>query len=182
MKSPLNLSTAASGQELKTVKPKTEALVVALLFACLIPLELLCALLAYETIGEMTRSLYLLGIVAFNLLFSLLALRHRAAAALGAVALALLVIPYQVVLGDRLLRAQAEAARIVAFAYEQKIQQGTFPADLSGYTFGDAALKPYFHEYQLDKTRGQFAVSYWIGTESTSHSYSSETGWGYYPD
>jgi hypothetical protein len=164
------------------MRTRTEPLLFALLLGVLIPLELLCALLAYETLGQVTSSIYFIGIVGLNSLFIILALRYRAAAALSVVLLALLIIPYQVVLGQRLLRVQAEATQIVAFVFEQKVQSGAFPSDLSNYTFHDADMKAYIQSYQLDEVRAQFTVFYRVGTESTSHWYSSKTGWGYYPD
>ncbi len=126
--------------------------------------------------------IYFIGVVGLNSLFIILAWRYRTAAAVSVVLLALLIIPYQVLLGQRLLRVQAETTQIVAFAFEQKAQSGAFPSDLSNYTFHDADMKAYIQSYQLDEVGEQFTVFYRVGTESTSHWYSSETGWGYYPD
>jgi hypothetical protein len=164
------------------MKTKTENFLFVLLLALLIPLELLCARLAYETLGEIISAFYFLSIIGLNLLFIILAFRYRAAAALGAVGLALLIIPYQIILGDRLIRVQAEASQIVSYVYEQKIQNGVFPSDLSCYIFHDPTMKTYIQNYQLDEVGKQFKVFYRVGTESTSHWYSSDTGWGYYPD
>jgi len=161
---------------------KETIIVFVLLLGVLIPLELFCAVLAYETIGEITSSLYVIGVIGLNLLFIMLAFRYRVAAMLGVVVLALLVIPYQVVLGQRLLKVQAEVTHIVSYAYEQRIQSGVFPSDLSGYAFHDTALEVYIQRYQLDQAQEQFTVFYRVGTENTSHWYSSTDGWGYYPD
>ena len=90
------------------MKTRTEIIPFALLLGVLIPLELVCAALAYETIGEITSRLYIIGVIGLNALVIALAFRYRVAATLCAVALVLLVIPYQVVLGERLLRVQAE--------------------------------------------------------------------------
>jgi len=164
------------------VRAKTETLIFALLLGVLISLELLCAVLAYETMGAIISRLYAISIVGLNLLLIVLAFRYRVAATLGAVAVALLIIPYQVVLGHRLLRVQAEATRIVSYAYEQRVQGGVFPSDLAGYAFHDSEMKDYIQSYQLDAVGGRFTVYYRVGTESTSHWYSSTEGWGYYPD
>lgn len=161
---------------------KETIIVFVLLLGVLIPLELFCAVLAYETIGEITSSLYVIGVIGLNLLFIVLAFRYRTVAALGVVVLALLVIPYQVVLGQRLLRVQAEVTHIVSYAYEQRIMSGEFPSDLSSYAFHDIAMEVYIQRYQIDQTHEQFTVFYRVGTESTSHWYSSADGWGYYPD
>jgi hypothetical protein len=164
------------------MKIKSEILPFILLTGALIPLEFLCALLAYETLGEITSGIYFIGIIGINLLLIVLAFRYLTVSALGVVGLALLIIPYQIMLGNRLMRVQAETTRIVSFAYEQKAKSGTFPSDLSGYAFYDVEMKPYIQSYELGEVNKQFTVFYRIGTESSSHSYSSKDGWGYYPD
>ena len=162
---------------------KTELLLFVLLMGILVPLEVLCAYLAYETIGEIVSSLYFIGL-AINLVFIVMAIRYRAVAALGAVVLGLAIIPYQLVLGHRLLRAQAEAASIVAYVYEYKLDAGEYPSDLSDYVFEDPAIEGYIQQYWVDDSPdwGGFVLSYRVGTESTSHTYSPQHGWGYYPD
>jgi hypothetical protein len=160
---------------------KIEVLLFVLLMAVIVPLEVVCAFLAYETIGEVISALYFLAL-GINLLFILLALRSRSLAALGVVILALVIIPYQVVLGQRLLRVQAEAARIVTFVYEHKVNSGEYPPDLADYTFNDPEMKKYVQTYNLDESRGGFVLCYRVGTESTSHWYDPDNGWGYYPD
>lgn len=162
---------------------KTELLLFVLLMGILVPLEVLCAYLAYETIGEIVSALYFI-VLAINLVFIVVAIRYRAAAALGAVVLGLAIIPYQLVLGYRLLRVQAEAASIVAYVYEYKLDTGEYPSDLTDYVFEDPATREYVQDYWADDSPdwGGFRLSYRIGTESTSHTYSPQNGWGYYPD
>ncbi len=161
---------------------RTETILFMLLMAILVPLELLCASLAFHTLGEVTSRFYFI-LVGLNLAFVILALRRwTAAAAIGAVVLAMAVLPYQLMLGDRLLRVQAEAAQIVSYAYEQKIATGQYPADLRGYEFHDPEMKPLIQEYRRDGTVGGFILAYRVGTESTSHLYSPQNGWTYYPD
>ena len=160
---------------------RTEVALFALLMLVVVPLEVLCALLAYETLGEIMRAIYLF-LVVLNLPIVFLALRSRLAAGFCAVALAAVIIPYQVMLCDRLIRVQAEAGRIVTWAYESRIASGQFPADLSMYRFRDGDMKPFVQQYQRSAESGGFALFYRVGTESTSHSYSPVNGWGYYPD
>ena len=165
------------------IAKKTEILLFGLLLGILVPLEVLCAYLAYETIGEIVSSLYFI-VLGINLVFMVVAIRYRAVAALGAVVLGLAIIPYQLVLGHRLLRAQAEAASIVAYVYEYRLNAGEYPLDLSDYVFEDSAMREYIQEYRAgDSTHwGGFLLAYRVGTESTSHTYSPQHGWGYYPD
>jgi hypothetical protein len=160
-------------------KPTTQLFI--LLMLVLVPLELACAYLAYETIGEIVSSLYFLA-VALNLVFILVAIRYPRAAALGAVALALAIVPYQLMLGHRLLRVQAEASVIVAYAYEQRLATGEYPGDLADYEYRDSTARKYIQRYTTDGSMGGFFLAFRVGTESTSHTYSPENGWSYYPD
>ena len=160
---------------------KTKWILFMLLMIVLILVEIACARLAYETLGEIMSSIYAVA-VALNLVPLLLFFRHRAAAVLIALALALIIIPYQLILVDRWQRAQAEADRILVYANEQRSLAGRYPNDLIGYSFQDREMQTYLNEYLLDDTRGGFVLSYWVGTPTTSHTYSPATGWTYYPD
>jgi hypothetical protein len=151
------------------------------LMAALVPMEILCARAAHETLGEVTSALYFMA-VGLNLPFLLLAIRSRAIAALGATVLAVSIIPYQLVLTDRLFRVQAEAARIVSYVYEQRLIRGDYPVDLSDYAFHDPGMAAFIQEYRRDEASGGFYLAYRVGTESTSHTYTPKGGWGYYPD
>jgi hypothetical protein len=164
-----------------TKDDRTEKLLLILLLAALVPLEIVCARFAYETLGEVTSSLYLLA-VGLNLVFILLAQRSRALAAVGIVLLALAIIPYQLLLGDRLLRLQDEAGRIVAYAYEEKIATGEYPPTLEAYTFHDPDVMPFIQRYDVEADGTGFTLAYRVGTENTSHTYISQTGWSYYAD
>ena len=160
---------------------KSERWLFGMLMVVLVPLEIGCAYLAFETLGEVTSALYLMA-TGINLIFIILAIRHPTAAAVAALILGLLIIPYQAVLGDRLVRVQSEAARIVGYAYEQRLETGVFPADLSEYEFHDPAMRPYIQSYRRDGSAGEFTLVFRVGTESTSHRYTPEYGWSYYPD
>jgi hypothetical protein len=160
---------------------KTEWILFILLMITLILLEALCARLAYETLGEIMSTVYAL-LVILNLIPLLLFFRHRTTATLIAVVLALVIIPYQLILADRLWRTQAEANHVVADLYEQRLSAGQYPPDLIAYRFHDPDMAAYIHDYQIDETRGGYVLSYWVGTPTTSHTYSPTTGWTYYPD
>lgn len=167
--------------------PRSEMkLLIALLAVLIFVLALLEAAsvyVAYHTLGEIPSLMYGLIVVAGNLGVLLLAWRSRRAAVVAALLLALAVVPYQVVLTVRLFRVQAEAARIVSHAYEERLRIGAYPADLTGYAFHDAAMRPFIQGYERNETDcGGFCLFYRVGTESTSHSYSPRNGWGYYPD
>lgn len=163
-------------------RQSSDPLYLILLLAILLPVEVFCGLLAYETIGEVTSGIYMLGIIVLNGLLIVLYFRHRRAALLGLLVVALLIVPYQLALGDRLLRVQAEVTRIVAYAYETRTASGAFPADLAAYTYSDPDVQPYVQGYLLDETGQHFTVTYFVGTPTASHWYDSFTSWGYYPD
>jgi hypothetical protein len=165
----------------KNSTKKVEILLFALLVGLLVPLEIFCTHLAFETIGEIVSTLYLWG-VGLNLLFIVLAFRNRTLAALGVVLLAIAIIPYQLFLGHRLLRVQAEASRIVTYVYEEKIDTGEYPPTLANYEFHDPKMEQFIQSYRVEKDGSEFSLFYRVGTENTSHYYLSQMGWGYYPD
>jgi len=174
------VSAAAGLAEDKLMK-RTSIVPFVFLLIVLVPLEAACACLAYETVGEITSILYFLAI-GLNLGFVVLALRSPKAAATGVLVLGLLIVPYQLVLGRRLLLVEREVAGIVAYAWRTKCETGIYPLDLSGYEWRDPTIKPYIQDYRLDEAPEGFTVTWRIGTENTSHWYSSSSGWGYYPD
>ncbi len=159
----------------------TEVVLFAGFLVTLILLEAVCALLTYETVGAVVSVLYWIGI-GTNLILLLLAFRSRRAAVAGILLLALVLVPYQFALAGRLWRVQTEASRIVAYAFQTRIAQDAFPADLAGYTFHDPAAKPFIQEYRQASAAGGFVLCYYVGMPSTSHCYSPKDGWTYYPD
>ena len=154
-----------------------------LLIVALAAGEIACARLAYWTICEITSGVILFAVIIGNVMIIALALvRLPRTAAVSAGVLALLVIPYQLYLGHRLLSVQKEADSIVTCAQEQKLKTGRYPADLSGYPWRNPSAKP-FIEYDSATDNGtSFLLLFFVGTESTSHFYSPGDGWNYYPD
>ena len=108
--------------------------------------------------------------------------KKREELAIGVIALiALIIVPYQFYLGGKLLHLKEEAANITAYLFEERIENGAYPQDLSGYTFTFPQLKNHFR-YQPG-SNDQFDLDYYVGTPNTSHYYSSELQkWEYYPD
>ena len=160
---------------------KTEVVLFLVLMLVLLPLEVGCGLLAYETIGEVSSRLLLMA-VGLNLIPLSVALRSRIVASLLALALALIMIPYQVHLGYRLWRVQMEASRIVAYVYDTRIASGEYPSDLADYPFRDPDMARFVQAYRADPSNGGFYLTYRVGTPNTSHSYTPRHGWQYYPD
>ena len=160
---------------------RVEILLFILLMGILVPLEVFCARLAFQTLGEVTSVLYFMAL-GLNLIFVVMAFRSRTLAALGIILLALVIIPYQLFLGVRLVRTQAEASRIVTYVYEEKIDTGDYPPTLANYKYHDPDMEEFIQSYRVEADSGGFSLYYRVGTENTSHSYISQVGWGYYPD
>lgn len=150
-----------------------------------IPAEWAASVVAEETLGEIDAGLRLLATFANVVAVVLYAVGlRRSALALAAVIL-IAVVPDQVVLGHRWALLKDEVSRIVTYAYASRLSTGDFPADLSGYRFRHPELARHF-AYERDPRTRQFRVTYFVGTEGTSHWYNSADGpaqgWGYYPD
>ena len=140
------------------------------------------ALLAHETIGEIECGLYLVLILLAQIALLIVAQASRRWGLVGALVLAMLVVPYQTYLGVRLLRVRAEAERIVSFAYAHREQTGSFPPSLEAYTFTDPAARPFIQDYKLMPRGEEFILRFRVATGNTSHWYSDKVGWQYYPD
>lgn len=154
-----------------------------LLLATLAGAEIACARVAYWTICEITSRFILFAVIAGNVVVIVFALaRFPRAAGVAAVVLGLLVIPYQLYLGHRLLSVQREADAIVVWAQEQKLKTGRYPADLSGYSWRNPSAKPFIQDYRLPDPSGEFQLLFFVGTRGTSHWYTPSDGWSYYPD
>jgi len=159
-----------------------EIALLGLLMALLVPVEVMCAQAAFETIGDITSYLYWVLVIVGNCVVILTAVGSRTLAGTLALLLGLAIIPYQIALVRRHARVQTEAARIVAYAYETKVQTGEYPQDLSGYTYRDPKMSRFIQRYEASPESGGFRVVYRVGTETTSHWYSPKDGWLYYPD
>lgn len=170
------------GKDVKNVNEnRMGKLAFVLLVALLVPLEIFCAYLAFDTLGEVVSTLYFIAI-GLNLIFVVLAFRSRTLATLGLLLLAMAIIPYQLYLGNRLLRVQDEAGRIVAYVYEVRVDTGEFPPTLAGYEFHDPEIEQFIRSYRVEQDGSEFSLFYRVGTEDTSHHFMSQSGWGYYPD
>jgi hypothetical protein len=157
------------------------------LFVVTIALELFCSWLAYYTLSQNSVTLLLLGTVFAALtsmllrvgyVFNVAGIRHASLACI--LGWFLLIVPYHLNLGVRWAALQHEAARIVSWAYEERLAQGRFPESLDHYTFSDPRLARFFHTFQREGN--DFILSYYVGTTSTSHWYRPSQGWCYYPD
>ena len=144
-------------------------------------LEIFCAKLAYETLGEIDSGLYFFLIILNTVPLILFILKKKNLAAGLLLAIALIIIPYQLYLGNRLLALKEESGNIVAYMYEYHKQSQKFPDELSGYTYHNPDLEKFFSYYKEGVNDARLA--YYVGSPNTSHYFQTETKqWGYYPD
>lgn len=144
-------------------------------------LEKFCAELAFHTIGEVCSWGYHVVVIWLNVIpIILYAVKFRKIAVVIILALALLLIPHQLFLGYRFIQLQDEAHAIVEYVYKTKVQTGSYPEDLSEYEFKNPHLEKHIQRYGSNDN--SFRLVYFVGTRGTSHSYSPEGGWFYYPD
>lgn len=151
-----------------------------ILLTTAIVLERFCAELAFHTIGEIISAFYYFAIWLNIIPLILYAVEFRKTAIAIILVLAFLLIPYNLFLGYRFIQLQKETKAIVEYVYEIKARTGSYPQDLSGYTFKNPHLEKHIQRYDI---RGnEFTLSYYVGTTGTSHWYDSGSGWDYYPD
>jgi hypothetical protein len=151
------------------------------LLALLLPLELAAALLAFHTLSEIDSGLWRLAVTLNLFFFIAYWLNARQLPWMGVICFALVLIPYQMLLGCQWVLIRRESQRIVAFVEAEEETTGQFPTDLTGYRFSYPRLAGRIHYTRL-RQPGSFQVTYYVGTPSTSHWYTPEGGWGYYPD
>jgi hypothetical protein len=144
----------------------------------LIPLEAGCAYLTYYTIGEVMSGLYY-ALVFLSLLIFALAFVHPRPALRCLIALAILIVPYQLFLGVRWWRVSREADRVAAYVQSTVSTTGTPPADLSRYRFRDRGART-FIGYSPNGGKA-YRLDYWVSDPGTSYTYIPGTGWYYYP-
>jgi len=144
--------------------------------------EFFCAVLAYETVGEVCSKMLILLMVAGNIVVALSLLARVPLLSWALLLfLVLLIVPRQLYLAARLVMLQSEAERLVAYVQEYKRGSGSYPPDLSGYRFHFEINRKHVQRYVVTPT-GEFGLFWYIGTPGTSHRYVSDQGWGYYPD
>lgn len=160
---------------------QTPRLPIYILILILIPLEIIAALLAYETIGEIVSAFFFL-LILINIPLLFIARISPKGVSIISLLIAIALVPYQLILAHRLYKIQSEATLIVTHIYETKIATGNYPTDLSTYKFNDPNTAPYIQRYQYYPKQDAFILTFYVSTPNTSHWFDSRTGWGYYPD
>lgn len=153
-----------------------------LLLGTLVAVEVLAALVAFETLSEIT-SLFFLLLISLNIIPIVLHLAgFRVVATILAFGFALAFVPWQTHLGHKLFLLKEESANVVNYVYHQHAVFGEYPADLENYEYQNPSLRDQI--YFRSRGEGGFSVGYWVGTPTTSHFYNHEYGpvWRYHPD
>jgi hypothetical protein len=102
-------------------------------------------------------------------------------ALVGALTLGLLIIPYQLVLLDRLTRLNTEVMRLADARLRLQAQGKPAPLTLNDRELSNPRLRKWI-DYQVDENGRDFVFYYFVVDRGISHSYDSKTGWFYYPD
>ncbi|MEM9378350.1 MAG: hypothetical protein AAGB93_00275 [Planctomycetota bacterium] len=167
------------------VRPKSKRAdrsIFAITLLLLLPLEVICAQSAFHTVGEIDHMVVWFTVAAGNLFALALAALSPKAATVAALLVGATIVPYHLGLIRRHSLVRHEASRIVAFAYEAKAQSGAFPSDLVAFEYERPSVARYIQHYGTDAQAGGFMVTYCVGTPTTSHWYTPNGGWQYYPD
>jgi hypothetical protein len=161
---------------------------IGILYAGVIILEVVCANLSYYTLAALGRvgMMLAVGLNFFVLMFYWRGLRNTALVL--AFVIAILVIPYNLLLGQRLLALTEEREHVIAYINHIKEETGLYPANLYEYRYKNWYLSGFFRIYTLQQyptmeqpfgvgycptARGECSYGYW---------YSPAYGWTYSDD
>lgn len=147
----------------------------------LLPTEYWCVTTALETQGEVMQGM-LWGLAWLNVLWVLLSGWWPRAATIGMLVGALLIVPCQVALLGRLTRLNTEMMRLVDDRLRLRAEGKPIPPTLDDYEFSDPDVKRFVYDYHVEEGGKEFFISYFVVQPGITHSYSSKTGWFYYPD
>lgn len=147
----------------------------------LLPTEFWCVHSAFETQGEVMQAM-LSALFWLNVLWICVCWWSPRMALAGALALALAIVPYQVALLSRLTWLNNEIMSLVDARLRMRAEGKPIPATLDDYKFSDPAVKRFIHSYSVGEDGRDFSVAYLVVQPGITHSYSSKTGWFYYPD
>ncbi|WP_303316425.1 hypothetical protein Q4Q34_06360 [Flavivirga abyssicola] len=165
-----------------SIKNKNSLVIIFICFlSILITLEILSALFAYETIGEVTSGFYVLMIFLNIIPILLFILKRKLLSFFITIIIGAILIPGQILLGHKLFLLKNESASVVNYIYKYKIRNGKYPVDISEYRYKYPELRNHI-TYNFKDT--DFSVYYYVSTPNTFHYYVHSRGynWGYYPD
>lgn len=147
----------------------------------ILPTEFYCVSSALETQGEVMQGLLQL-LLWINAIWVGMFWWFPRAALAGLLAIGLLILPYQVALLDRLARLNTEMMRLTDSRLRLRSEGKPIPLSLDDYEFADPRLRRFVYSYKVEEEGRDFSLHYFVVQPGITHSYSSKTGWFYYPD
>jgi len=151
------------------------------LMVILISIEILCVLLSYYTAGDVFQEILVLAMLLNILPIVLYVRRSMVLAVVVAMIIGAMIVPLQIVDGIGLMHVREEAAGVVAYVYQIRVQTGSFPRTLAGYRFIHPGSASVMH-YTFEGDRGSFTVAYRVPGNPSDYWYRPEDGWQYYSD
>ena len=128
--------------------------------------------------GEILAALVLVFSLVLGLSLWLLGWQKAAISTFGFPALA--VVSLALWYAHVWVRLHLEAPRAVVYACQVKQSTGSYPSDLSGYTYRDPLLRK--HLQMFSRHGENIRLVFFVATPSVSYWYDSSSGWHYYPD
>lgn len=159
---------------------RRDALLFPAMLALAVGAEGWAANLSYFTLGEIHQVFFILAIGLNVPAVGLLLGRRRRWSYAWLAALALWLVPCQLLLLAKWTVLDREARAVIALALAREASDGHFPDDLRGDHTGWPLARQWVY-YEPDPAHG-FRVWYHLGATSTHHSYRPDQGWFYYPD
>ena len=147
----------------------------------LLPTEYWCANSALETQGEVMQAL-LCALLWLNVIWLAACVWLPRAALVGALLVALLIVPHQVALLSRLTWLNTAMMQVVDARLRLRAEGKLIPPTLEDFEFPDPNVKRFIYSYRVDEGGKDFCLSYFVVQPGITHSYSSKAGWFYYPD
>lgn len=140
-------------------------------------------LLRYTTLyteGEVTQGVFtlLIGLVAASVLTGL---RNRRVAVWCVTLLGGALLIWQSFQIRKWAVIHEDIVALVRFVEDAKSKTGNYPSNLEGYVFQNPEIRSHIYDFQSDETNG-FRITYFMNNPGISYWYSSQTGFGYYPD
>ncbi|MFT6923248.1 MAG: hypothetical protein ACJA1C_002258 [Crocinitomicaceae bacterium] len=153
------------------------------LFLLIVGLEYYASKLAYFTSSEIHSKIYILLLIVINLLAVVLyLLKKNSISLILMLSYFLFLVPNQLYLGNMMNKLREETANVTNYAYQQKVDMGSYPSSLNEYEFTYPNLKRRI-SYEL-RDPESFVVEFYVQSSSTSHTYYNKSNlkWFYYPD
>jgi hypothetical protein len=141
--------------------------------------EYLAALVTWHTVSEIESWLHIVAIF-LNIIFVLIFFRRKFIATFCVISLSGFLIGPQIYWGVKYLLIDAEIKSIISYMNTYKKDHGLYPQNLKTYVWEYPFVQKHIQDFKVDGL--EYQITYCIATQSTSHWYSSQTGWGHYPD